>query len=120
MREACTRISGAVFVVVALAATATAGWPVHACRGETAAHAAYDGSGCGPRVWGPVHEPVDGIDQCDACARFRGCHGYRQMPDLLAPWQLPPGRGFRPAQACGYAVRPCTACGPCGGLCSPR
>ena len=98
--------------MVVLGGAARADRPCHACRGGVAG-TTYDGPVCGERVCGPAHEPVGPIDQCDACARFRGCDGYRQMPDLLAPWQLPPGRGFRPPEAFGYRTAPCGECGDC-------
>lgn len=61
----------------------------------------YGDTGCGPRYcMPPTH-----IDPCDSCNRWRGCNGVREMPDLLAPWQLPPGRGFRSAEQVGYDTR---------------
>lgn len=70
--------------------------------------------GCGPKVYGPFHEPVGPRDPCDACARWRGCNGTGGGLDMLTPWQLPPGRGFQPPSACGYASR---GCGSCAGGC---
>ncbi len=86
----------------------------------------YGDLGCGPRYCGPEHWR----DPCDACGRWVGCNGVRQGPELLAPWQLPPGRGFTPPAALGYG-RPIGVCGegaPCsdcraGGechACGPR
>lgn len=101
-------------VILAAAVTggiAGAGGPCGACR---AGGTPYDGTGCGPKVYGPVREPFGPIDQCDACARFRGCNGYRQLPEMLAPWQLPPGRGFQPPEAFGYHAGPCDECESCG------
>lgn len=103
---------GVAILVASMGVTAVAGWPCPVARsagGET-----FAGSGCGPRVYGPCHEPVGPIDQCDACARFRGCHGYRQLPELLAPWQLPPGRGFQPPEALGYLPDSSADCAACG------
>ena len=118
MRNAVGKLGGMIVAVVGMGGVAAAGgWCRHCddCR-RTAAGESYDGTGCGPRVYGPAHEPVGPIDQCDACARFAGCEGYRQTPELLAPWQLPPGRGFRPPEAFGYWTGPCGDCA----ACSPR
>ena len=114
MRNAFVTVGVVLLAVAGNGTSSEAGGPCHACRGATAAHEPYTGSGCGPRVWGPCHEPVGPIDQCDECARFRGCNGYRQMPEWLAPWQLPPGRGFRPPEAHGYQPGPCAECAACG------
>ncbi|MCX7416060.1 MAG: hypothetical protein NTY25_06180, partial [Planctomycetia bacterium] len=70
-------------------------------------------TGCGPRYRGAVHEEPNCPDPCDACNRWRGCNGAREMPDMLAPWQLPPGRGFQSPAQTGYAVGgPCPECRP--------
>ena len=63
----------------------------------------YGDTGCGPRYCGEKHEPSR-PDPCDACNRWRGCNGAMQGPDMLAPWQLPPGRGFMTAEQLGYAT----------------
>jgi len=99
--------------VLAVAA-AHAGDHGHAC-GPTAGGSAWCGTGCGPRYCGEKHEPSC-PDPCDACNRWRGCNGAREMPDMLAPWQLPPGRGFRSGTDVGYWPGPC---GECGGGCGP-
>ena len=112
------KLGGACLVVVVTAALAEAGWPCFGCR-DTAGGTSYGCRACGPRVYGPCHEPVGPVDQCDACARFAGCEGYRQQPEMLAPWQLPPGRGFRPPEAFGYRSGPCGDCADCG-ACGPR
>lgn len=70
-------------------------------------------TGCGPRYWNAVHDEIWVPDPCDACNRWYGCKGVRQMPDMLAPWQLPPGRGFMSPEDVGYrAPGPCTTCRP--------
>jgi hypothetical protein len=98
----------------ALAVTAEAGGACHACRGGMAGATTPCGdTGCGPRYCGEKHEPSR-PDPCDACNRWRGCNGAREMPEMLAPWQLPPGRGFQPAAAFGYRAGPCRTCGPSG------
>lgn len=84
----------------------------HGCRTCGGAAAAWGGTGCGPRYHGAVHEEPNTPDPCDACNRWRGCNGVRQMPDMLAPWQLPPGRGFQSAERMGWRTAPCTTCGP--------
>lgn len=111
MRSLLVKVA-AVMLVVAVVGPASAGWPCAACRGVGGT--THEGTGCGPRVHGPWHEPVGPIDQCDACARFQGCNGYRQQQELLAPWQLPPGRGFQPPEAFGYLPGPCADCAACG------
>jgi hypothetical protein len=92
----------AVPVLAGLAACAAAG---PACGGGHC----HD-CGCGPRYWGAVHDEPWCPDPCDACARWRGCNGVRQQPEMLAPWQLPPGRGFAPAQQFGWRNMPCVDC----------
>jgi hypothetical protein len=66
-------------------------------------------TGCGPRYCGEKHEPSC-PDPCDACNRWRACNGVGEMPDMLAPWQLPPGRGFQSPEAFGYRTGPCAEC----------
>lgn len=62
----------------------------------------WNGSGCGPRYFGARHEESNCPDPCDCRARWVDCHGNRQLPDMLAPWQLPPNRGFQPAEHFGW------------------
>ena len=85
--------------------------------GPTAAGATTpDGdTGCGPEYHGAVHDEPLCVDPCEGCGRWRGCDGARQMPDWLAPWQMPPGCGFRSPSELGYRCvpGPCPA-GPCG------
>jgi len=82
-----------------------------ACGGTAAGMSTpYGDTGCGPRYCKPPTYP----DPCDGCNRWRGCNGVREMPDMLAPWQLPPGRGFQTAAQLGYAPGgTCTDCQPC-------
>lgn len=112
MRNVVGKLGGAILAVALMGGMAVAGSPCHAGR-CSAAGSTYDGGACGPRVYGPCHEPVGPIDQCDACARFAGCEGYRQTPEMLAPWQLPPGRGFQPPEAFGYRTGSCDECAAC-------
>ncbi len=120
MRNACGKLGGSVvalaIVFAVMAGGAVAGGRCRDCAGcrDAAGGSPYGTTGCGPRVYGPCHEPVGPRDQCDACGRFAGCEGYRQLPDMLAPWQLPPGRGFRPPEAFGYLSGPCSECATCG------
>jgi hypothetical protein len=113
MRFACVRVAAAVLAVTVWASAVEAGWPWHRDRCQPAG-TSFDDTGCGPRVYGPCHEPVGPVDQCDACARFSGCEGYRQRPEILAPWQLPPGRGFQPPENFGYLPTACAECAACG------
>jgi hypothetical protein len=99
---------------IVVAAMASAGG--HHCGrcGGTAAGTTYPcrDAGCGPRYCGPEHWQ----DPCDGCGRWIGCDGSRQGTDMLAPWQLPPGRGFTKPSDLGYE-RPIGVCGE-GGPCS--
>jgi hypothetical protein len=102
----------AALVAVGMCAPAGAIAAEHACRGCRGAAASWGGTGCGPRYHGAVHEEPNTPDPCDHCVRWRGCNNARQMPDMLAPWQLPPGRGFQTAEQMGWRSGPCTTCGP--------
>lgn len=106
-------VAGAVTAGLMLAAvtSAHAGHPFHCPTcGPGSGGSPYGNTGCGPRYCGEKHEPSC-PDPCDACARWRGCNGARQAPDMLAPWQLPPGRGFMTAEQLGYDTRPsCHRC----------
>ena len=118
-----------VSLIVALTAGLAVFAVVHAaghcrhCGGNAAGQATpYRDSGYGAKYCEPEHWQ----DPCDACGRWLGCHGARQSPDMLAPWQRHPGCGFvSPAEmgytcplgVCGYGA-PCGGCssvGPCGG-----
>ena len=103
---------GAAILAASVGGVAAAGWPCLLAR--SVGGDKFPDRACGPRVYGPFHEPVGPIDQCDACATFRGCNGYRQLPEMLAPWQLPPGRGFVPPEAVGYVTESCAGCADCG------
>lgn len=74
-------------------------------------HLAFAGTGCGPRYWGAYHSEPLRCDPCDACNRWRGYCGGHEMPEKLAPWQLPPCRGFRSPAEVGYGpVNVCRGC----------
>lgn len=96
-----------VTALVMAGAVATGGEP-HRCRacGPRVAgmETPYGDTGCGPRYRGEIHEPSR-RDPCDACNRWSGCRGGERGPDMLAPWQLPPGRGFMSAAQVGYDTR---------------
>lgn len=102
-----------IALIVSLAAVAaTAAEPCRGCRGTAGGMPTpYGDTGCGPRYCGEKHEPSR-PDPCDCCNRWRGCNGAREMPEMLAPWQLPPGRGFKSGADVGYRPGPCTDCGP--------
>jgi hypothetical protein len=95
---------------------ARSSWPLlepyaawHAAKREK--HIAFTGTGCGPRYWGAYHSEPLRCDPCDACNRWTGYCGGHQMPDMLAPWQLPPCRGFRSPAEVGYGpVNVCRGC----------
>ena len=109
-----TRLLVSLVASLVLAVPAAAGGACQACRGTAGGMTMPGGdTGCGPRYCGAKHEPSR-PDPCDACNRWRGCNGAREMPEQLAPWQLPPGRGFQPADAVGYRPAPCRSCGPSG------
>ena len=108
-----------VLVMFAAAATAAragdAGGRRHGCRPTAAGTETPSGdTGCGPRYWGAVHDEPGCPDPCDACVRWRGCRGVTQGPEKLAPWQLPPGRGFQSGADVGYLSPRCEGCGGCG------
>lgn len=93
----------AVCAGIAVASLASAGGPCGRCGGTAAGLESPCGeTGCGPRYWGAVHDEPPWPDPCDACGRWIGCNGARQGQELLAPWQLPPGRGFTPPGQLGY------------------
>lgn len=73
--------------------------------GPGAGGSLYGNTGCGRRYWGAVHEEGWCPDPCDQCGRWRGCHGAMPGLDMLAPWQLPPGRGFMTPEQVGYETR---------------
>jgi hypothetical protein len=73
----------------------------------------YGNTGCGPRYWGAVPDEGWCPDPCDRCGRWRGCPSGMPGLDLLAPWQLPPGRGFMTPEQVGYDTRrSCQRCQP--------
>ena len=84
------------------------------CGGAGGTTTPYGDTGCGRRYCGAKHDEPWTPDPCDSCNRWRGCNGAREMPEQLAPWQLPPGRGFRTAADVGYLGNggggPCTEC----------
>jgi hypothetical protein len=99
--------------IVAAAVASAGGHHCGRCGGTAAGESyPYGDLGCGPRYCGPWHGPCD---PCDACGRWVGCNGARQGPEMLAPWQLPPGRGFTKPADLGYQ-RPIGVCGE-GGPC---
>ena len=96
-------------LLAAATLTAVAGEPAGRCRecgpcgGLGGVSTPYGDTGCGPRYSGAIHDDPYGVDPCDSCNRWRGCNGAREQRELLAPWQLPPGRGFQNAAQAGYA-----------------
>jgi hypothetical protein len=102
-------VSGLVFAPAAAGLEPLIRPPCGTAGGETFAGG---GVGCGPRYCGAKHESY-GCDPCDACNRWVGCDGTRQLPETLAPWQRAPGRGFEPPTVpCGNGLSPCGA-SPC-------
>lgn len=99
-----------VVSLVALATEALGGGHCGRCGSVAHATTPCGDTGCGPKVYGPFREPVGPCDPCDACVRWRGCNGAGGGQDMLVPWQMPPGRGFLPPSACGYASRDCDSC----------
>ena len=106
-----------ISLLAGIAVAAIASAADHHCSrcGDTAAGMTTPcgDSGCGPRYLAPKHWQ----DPCDACGSWAGCNGSQQGPEMLAPWQLPPGCGFVPPSALGYE-QPIGVCGegaPCGG-----
>jgi hypothetical protein len=103
---------GALALATLLAAPAFAG-EAFRCRTCAPGYGGmpYGNTGCGPRYWNARHDEPNCPDPCDACNRWRSCNGVTQGPDMLAPWQMPPGRGFMTAEQVGYDTRPwCHEC----------
>ncbi len=74
-------------------------------------------TGCGPRYWGAFCDEPFHPDPCNCRNEWAG--GCFQSPslDLLAPWQMPPGKGFWSPKQCGYTTEcACHTCGPRGWL----
>jgi hypothetical protein len=115
-----TRTCGCLAIVIAamLANASRAAEPCRSCgparKTAAGAETPYGDTGCGPRYWGAVHEEPACPDPCDCCVRWRGCHGTGPSLEKFPPWQLPPGRGFVPAEGVGYETGPCAACQTCG------
>jgi hypothetical protein len=84
------------------------------CGGGAGSVTPYGDMGCGPRYCGAKHDEPWSPDPCDGCNRWRGCNGAQERQDMLAPWQLPPCRGFQTAADVGYAGNggggPCNEC----------
>jgi len=71
-------------------------------------------TGCGPRYRGPRHDEPGWPDPCDECNSWRDCNGVSRPPEMLAPWQRAPGRGFQAPEEVGYIVdNPCDTCHQC-------
>ena len=105
-------------VVGALAPRSAEAWPCRNCgpqpgflTSDAGATTPCGSEGCGKRFWGPRAEEPCGPDPCNNCNRWRDCNGVSRGPDLLAPWQLPPGRGFMAPSEVGYVTEdPCNEC----------
>jgi len=114
MRRVAITVAGIVVLglMPATMPVAAAGHPFHcAACGPGAGGSPYGQTGCGRRYWGAMHDECARPDPCDMCGRWRGCNGAMQGPEMLAPWQLPPGRGFMTAEQVGYDTRPsCHRC----------
>lgn len=112
-RSRCLILAVSLLAGIVAAVAVAGGHHCGRCGGSEAGTTyPYGDKGCGPRYCRPEHWR----DPCDACGRWVGCNGGRQGPEMLAPWQLPPGRGFTPPAALGYE-RPIGVCGegaPCG------
>ncbi len=115
----------ATLVVLVVAALTVLGhvrpvsaWPCRTCgpqpgflTSDVGATTPCGSEGCGPRYWGPRSAEPCGPDPCDNCNRWHDCNGRSRGPDLLAPWQLPPGRGFMAPSEVGYITEnPCEDC----------
>jgi len=118
MTRTMIMVTGVGLAVGMLAPAALAGGPCRTCRTAAGLPKPYGDTGCGPRYKGAVHDDPWCRDPCDGCGRWtgKGCQRVMQPPEMLAPWQLPPGRGFQPASAFGYAPPPCGGCKDCGPL----
>ncbi len=111
-------VVGAALAALALSAGPVSAWPCRDCGPQpgfltspAGATTPCGSQGCGRRYWGPRAEEPCGPDPCDTCNRWRDCNGVSRGPDLLAPWQLPPGRGFMTPGEVGYITEdPCNEC----------
>lgn len=111
-------VAAMVLAALALPAGPASAWPCRNCGPQPGFLTSAAGSttpcgseGCGRRYWGPRAEEPCGPDPCDTCNRWRDCNGVSRGPDLLAPWQLPPGRGFMSPGEVGYITEdPCNEC----------
>ena len=83
------------------------------CRGPYGGKTTPCGeTGCGPRYWGAFWDEPNCPDPCDCRNEWRGGQFKSPSLDLLAPWQLPPGKGFWTPEQCGYATEGhCHSCG---------
>ena len=110
-------LSVVALLTVGVGRTASA-WPCRNCgpepgflRSPVGETMPCGSQGCGPRYWGPRGEEPCGPDPCNNCNRWHDCNGASRGPDLLAPWQLPPGRGFMTPAEVGYIPEdPCDDC----------
>jgi len=112
MRNRIVILAASLLAGILVAAVASAGQHCGRCGGTAAGTTTPCGDhGCGPRWCGPEHRQ----DPCDGCVHWAGCNGARPGPDLVTPWQLPPGRGFVPASDLGYQppIGVCGEGGPC-------
>jgi len=118
-RLACTSaVLSVVVLLLAGPARSASAWPCRDCgpqpgflRSPLGETTPCGSQGCGPRYWGPRSEEPCGPDPCSNCNRWQDCNGVSRGPDLLAPWQLPPGRGFMSPAEVGYVTEnPCDDC----------
>ena len=96
-----------------LALQVAAAGECRACRGPYGGKTTPCGeTGCGPRYWGAFWDEPNCPDPCDCRNEWRGGQFKSPSLDLLAPWQLPPGKGFWTPEQCGYATEGhCHSCG---------
>jgi hypothetical protein len=102
----------AILLAAGCMTVATAGDPVWDAFHRMFHMPSWQGPVCGPRYCGARHDEPNRPDPCDCRARWVDCHGNRQPPDLQSPWQMPPGRGFQPAEHLGWLPeQDCETCG---------
>ena len=123
MNTSMLRIVMLLSLLAAGIGSATAG-DCRACRGPYGDKTMpCEDTGCGPRYWGAVFEEPNCPDPCNCRNEWVGGGFKAPSLDLLAPWQMPPGKGFWSPEQCGYATEGhCQTCGPRGWLhaCKPR
>jgi len=116
MRTSIQRLTascGALACLIGLTMQLAAAGECRACRGPYGGKTMpCEDTGCGPRYWGAFWDEPNCPDPCDCRNQWRKGQFKSPSLDLLAPWQMPPGKGFWTPEQCGYATEGhCHSCG---------